>query len=77
MLLILTDLLYTQNTLQGALMLKTPPASAGDMRHRVQSLGWDDVLEEGMEAHSSFLAGEISVVGTWRAIIHRVAKNPT
>ena len=77
MLLILTDLLYTQNTLQGALMLKTPPASAGDMRHRVQSLGWDDVLEEGMETHSSFLTWEISDVGTWKAIIHRVAKNLT
>ena len=50
-------------------MLKTPPASAGDMRHRVQSLGWDDVLEEGMETHSSFRAWEISDVGTWKAII--------
>ena len=36
-------------------MLKNPPA----MRETwVQSLGWEDPLEKGTAAHSSFLAGE-------------------
>ena len=34
---------------------------------RVQSLGWEDPLEEGMAAHSSILAwriqGQVSLVG--------------
>ena len=33
-----------------------PTASAGDMRHKVQSLGREDPLEEGMATHSSILA---------------------
>ena len=35
--------------------LKNPPASAGD----VQSLGWEDPLEEGMATHSNILAWRI------------------
>ena len=33
---------------------KNLPASAGDKR--VQSLGWEDPLDEGMATHSSVLA---------------------
>ena len=36
-----------------------PTASAGDMRHKVQSLGREDPLEEGMATHSSILAWRI------------------
>ena len=41
---------------------KDPPASEGDMRHKgsqVQSLDWEDTLEEGMANHSSILAWRI------------------
>ena len=37
----------------------------------VQSLGWEDPLEEGMVTHSSFLVWRISMHrGTWRATVH-------
>ena len=37
---------------------KTPPASAGDLRDRVQSLGLEDPLEEGMATALVFLPEE-------------------
>ena len=40
-------------------MVKNLPASAGDIVMWVQSLGWEDPLEEGMAAHSSILAWRI------------------
>ena len=39
-------------------MVKNPPANAGDIRDGVSILGSGRSLEEGMEAHSSILAGE-------------------
>ena len=37
----------------------------------VQSLGWKDILEEGMATHSSIPAWRIPMVrGAWRAAIH-------
>ena len=43
------------------LVVMNPPANAGDCkRHGVQSLGWEDLLEEGMANHSSILAWRIS-----------------
>ena len=45
---------------QGALVVKDPLASAGDLREvRVLSLGREDPLEEGMATHSSILAWRI------------------
>ena len=43
---------------QVALLVKNPPANAGDMRHSRQfrSLGWEDPLEKGVATHSSILA---------------------
>ena len=42
---------------------------------RVQSLGWEDPLEEGMATHSSILAWRIPVDrGAWQAIVHGVAR---
>ena len=35
------------------------PANAGDIRDMVQSLGWEDPLEEAMTTHSSILAWRI------------------
>ena len=44
----------------------------------VQSLGWEDPLEEGMATHSSILAWGIPMDrGAWWATVHRVAKSQT
>ena len=44
----------------------------------VQSLGWEDPLEEGMATHSSILAWRIPLDrGAWQATVHRVAKSQT
>ena len=45
---------------------------------QVQSLGWEDPLEEGMEIHSSILAWRIPMDrGAWRSTVHGVAKSWT
>ena len=36
--------------------VKNPPAMLEMQEMQVQSLGWEDPLEEGMAAHSSILA---------------------
>ena len=42
----------------------------------VQSLGWEDPLEEGMATDSSIRAWRIPMDrGAWRAIVHAVAKS--
>ena len=44
----------------------------------VQSLGWEDPLEEGLATHSSILAWRIPMDrGSWRATVHGVAKGQT
>ena len=43
----------------------------------VQSLGWEDPLEESMAIHSSILAWRSLDRGAWWAIVHGVAKNWT
>ena len=44
----------------------------------VQSLGWEDPLEEGMATHSSILAWRIPMDrGAWRATVHGVAESDT
>ena len=40
-------------------MANNPPANAGDLKMRVQFLGGEDPLEEGMATHSSILAWRI------------------
>ena len=37
-------------------MVKNPSANAGDVKEGIQSLGWEDPLEEEMAIHSSILA---------------------
>ena len=58
-----------------AQMVKNPPA----MRETwVQSLGWEDPLEEGMATYSSILAWRIPMDrGAWWAAIHGVEKGQT
>ena len=42
----------------------------------VQSLGWEDPLEEGMATHSSILAWKIHMDrGAWWTTVHGVAKS--
>ena len=44
----------------------------------VQSLGWENPLEEGMATHSSILAGRIPMDrGAWWATVHGVAESDT
>ena len=44
----------------------------------VQSLGWEDPLEEGMATHSKVLSWRIPTDrGAWRATVHGVAKSQT
>ena len=58
-----------------AQMIKSLPAM---WETWVQSLGWDDPLEEGMATLSSILAWRIPMGrGAWVAIVHGVAKSPT
>ena len=45
---------------------------------RVQSLGWEGALEEGMATYSSILAWKIPMDrGTWRATVRGVTKGQT
>ena len=44
---------------QVALVVKNPPANAGDVRDAGSIPGWEDPLEEGMVIHSSILAWRI------------------
>ena len=56
-------------------MVKNPPAMWDT---RVQSLGWEDPVEEGMATHSSILAWRIPMDrGAWWATVHRVTKSWT
>ena len=44
----------------------------------IQSLGWEDPLEEGIATHSPILAWRIPMDrGAWRATVHRVTKSRT
>ena len=44
----------------------------------IQSLGWEDPLEEVMATHSSILAWRILMdKGAWRATVHGVTKRQT
>ena len=54
-------------------MLKNPPAKQETQETQVQSLGWEDPLEEEMATHSSILAWENPVNrGAWWATVHEV-----
>ena len=58
-----------------AQLVKNPPAV---WETWVQSLGWEDPLEEGMETHSSILAWRIPMDReAWRVTVHGVAQSRT
>ena len=61
-----------------ALVVRNPNASAGDVSDGVQSLGWEDPLEEGLATHCSILAWRIPMNrGAWWATVYRVTKSWT
>ena len=48
------------------------------VKTRVQSLGQEDPLQEGMATHSSILAWRIATDReAWQATVHRVAESDT
>ena len=56
-------------------MVKNPPTM---LETWVQSLGWEDCLEEDMATHSSILAWKIPMDrGAWWATVHGVTKSQT
>ena len=71
----LVPFIYTVIGFSGGLDGKESACNAADL---VQSLGWEDPLEEGMATHSSILAWRIPMDrGAWWVIIHGVAKSRT
>ena len=58
-----------------AQIVKNPPAM---WETWVQSLGWEDPLEQGMATHSSIPAWQIAMDrGAWQATIHGVTESQT
>ena len=58
--------------------VKNLPAMQEPQETQVQSLGWEDPLEEGMANHSGILVWRIPMDrGPWWTTIHRVAKSRT
>ena len=58
--------------------VKNPPTVQEMQETRVQSLGQEDPLEEGMAIHFSILAWRIARDrGAWRATVHGVTKSQT
>ena len=63
---------------QVAVVVKNLPASAAACETRVQSLCWEDPLEEEMAIHYSIPAWRTLMDReAWRATVHRVAKSWT
>ena len=61
----------------GDSMVKNPPAMQEMQQTQVQSLGWEDPLEEEMATHSQYscLANPMDR-GPWWTTVHGVTKEP-
>ena len=58
--------------------VKNLPAMQEPQETQVQSLGWEDPLEEGMATHSSILAWRIPMdQSAWLATVNGVTKSWT
>ena len=55
-----------------ALVVKNPPASAGDVRDMGLISSWEDPLEEKMAIHSSICLENPLDTEAWQATVHRV-----
>ena len=60
--------------LGSALVVKNPPANAGDVRDVGSIPGREDLLENGNPLQDSCLENPM-VRGAWRATVHRVAQS--
>ena len=59
----------------GSLVAQTVKNLSAMQETWVRSLGWEDLLEEGMATHSSILAWRIpGDRGAWWATVHRVTE---
>ena len=62
----------------GGSAVKNPPAMQEPQEMWVQSLGWEDPLEECVATHSSILAWRIPIDrGDWQATVHGATENWT
>ena len=62
----------------GGSAVKNPAELQERQETQVQSLGWEDPLEEGTKTHFGILAWRIPMDrGAWRATVHKVAKSQT
>ena len=59
------------------LVVKNPPAYAGDIQTLVRFLGQEDPLEKEMATHSNCCLENPTDRRVWQATIHRVTKNWT
>ena len=63
---------------QMVIMVKNPPANAGDRETQIRSLGWEDPQEEDMATHSNILAWRNPMDRrAWWAVVHGFAKSQT
>ena len=61
----------------GGSKVKNPPVIKEMLEMPVQSLGWEDPLEEGMPPTPVFLPGDSYARGAWWAAVCRAAKSQT
>ena len=74
----LNDLLYYHGYDWASLVAQSIKNLPAMWETWVQSLDWEDPLEEDMATHSSVLAWRIPMDrGVWRATVHGVAKSQT
>ena len=74
----LHNALHLLNGFPGGLVVKNPPATAGDTETLVQSLGWEDPLEGGHDNPLQYFCLENPKDrGAWWATVYRVAKSRT
>ena len=70
--------LWFRGASQVAQRVKNPSAVQETQEKQVQSLGWEDPLEEGRATHSSVLAWRVLMDrGAWRATVRGVAMSRT
>ena len=69
---------YSVKDTQASLVAQTVKNLPAMPETEIQSLGWEDSLEEGRATYSSILAWRIPMDrGAWRAKVHGVTKSRT
>ena len=68
-------MLYIWEDFPGGSVVKNLPAVQELQKTRVQSLGWEDPLEEAWQPTPEFLPGESMDRDAWWVLVHRVPKN--